>query len=208
VNSLGDVLRLGNALDELGDELLDILVDDELAHLLHRLVGVILDLLLSVPHGFGDDGDEIRDAESGLSWSGADNGIDEVQSGHLLGPLLGVAERLDNSRESGLNGVRVDGLCDGQSRSNSGILDGGDLVASASKNTGKKGDKIRLDMGRNLRVLSNCLNGKQRLLASSGILLVSQILLESLDSPMKSHVSNCVVSNHLGRCNRSAWRMA
>ncbi len=183
VNSLRDVLGLGDTLDELGDEALDIPVDDELADLLHRLVGSVLDLLLGVPHGLGDDGDELGDAERGLSGGGADEGVKEVERSHLLGPLLGVSERVDERRESGLDGVGVDGLSDGQGSGDRGSLDRRDLVTGTGEDAGQEDDQVGLDVGRDLGVLGNLPDGDETLLTSTGILLVVQLLSDRLDSP-------------------------
>lgn len=191
VNSLGDILRLGDTLDELRNEALNITIDNELAELLHGEIGAVLDLLLGVPHSLGNDGNELRDQETSLDGGSADEDLDEVEDGHLLGPLLGVAERVDQGGENGLDGIGVDALSDGESRSDGGILDSGDLVTSAGEDTREKSNKVGLDMGGDLRVLGNSLNGEKGLLAGGSILLVGKLLLQGLDSPKKwgSHVS-------------------
>ena len=181
VNGLGDVLRLGDTLDELGNETLDILVDNQSADLLHGLVGTVLDLLLGVPHSLRDNGDEVRNAETELNRGSADEGVDEVKDGHLLLPLLSVAERVDQGGEGGLDSVRVDGLSDGKSSGDSGVLDSGDLVTSAGEDAGEESDQVGLNMGGDLRVLSDSLDGAEGLLASGGILLVGELLLQRLD---------------------------
>lgn len=66
VNGLWDVLWLGDTLDELGNEAVDILVDDQSANLLHGAVGHLLDLWLGVPHRLRDDWDQVWHAESEL----------------------------------------------------------------------------------------------------------------------------------------------
>ena len=192
VHGLGDVLGLGNTLDELGDEALNIAVDNQLADLLHGLVGTVLDLLLGVPHGLGDNRNELRDAVGSLGRRAGDEGIDEVESRHLLGPLLRVPQRVDKGGEGSLDGVGVDSTGNGQSGGNGGILDSGDLVASASEDAGEQGNEVRLDTGGDLGVLGDSLNGQKGLLADGGILLVGELLLESLDGPeiARSHVSS------------------
>ena len=200
VNGLGDVLGLGDTLDELGNETLNITVDNKLAELLHGLVGTLLDLLLGIPHSLGDDGDELRDTETELDGGVLDEAVDEVEGGHLLGPLLGVADGVDEGSEGGLDGVGVDGISDGKSGSNGGVLDSGDLVTSGSEDAGEEGDQVRLNVGGNLAVLSNSLDGRKSLLASVGILLVGELLLERLNSPdSDSHVSTGF-SNFFGVC--------
>ena len=52
MNSLRDVLWLGNTFDELGNEAVDILVDNQVADLLHCAVRSLLDFSLGIPHGF------------------------------------------------------------------------------------------------------------------------------------------------------------
>ncbi|SPQ23864.1 1521e1a3-eedc-455a-b5da-4054f20718a4 [Thermothielavioides terrestris] len=183
VDRLGDVLGLGDTLDELGNEALDIAVDDQLADLLHGLVGAVLDLLLGVPHGLGNHGNEIGDAESSLGRGGADDGVDEVENRHLLGPLLGVPQGVNEGRKNGLDGVGVDRLGDGQRSRDGGVFDGRDLVTSASQDAGEQGDEVGLDMGGNLGVLSDGLDREKGLLADSGILLVGELFLKSLHGP-------------------------
>jgi len=181
VNGLGDVLRLGDTLDELRNEALNITVDDELAELLHGEIGAVLDLLLGVPHSLGNDGNELGDQETSLDGGSADENLDEVEDGHLLGPLLGVAERVDQGGENSLDGIGVDALSNGESRSDGSILDSSDLVTSAGEDAGEKGNEVGLDMGRDLGVLGNSLNGEKGLLAGSSILLVRKLLLQGLD---------------------------
>lgn len=185
VDSLGDVLRLGDTLDELGNEALNILVDDELADGLHDLVGVLLDLLLGVPHGLRDDGDQVGNTVGELSRGGLDKGKDEVQSSHLFWPLLGSADRLHQVREGALDSVAVDGAGNGQDSSGSGILDSGDLVANSGKKGGQKNDEVGLNVGGDLRVRGNGLNGDSSLLTGSGVLLVDEALLDVSDDPRK-----------------------
>ncbi|KAH6610128.1 hypothetical protein Trco_000148 [Trichoderma cornu-damae] len=156
VDSLGDVLRLGDTLDELRNEALDILVDNQLADALHGLVGVLLDLLLGVPHGLGDNGDQVGDAVGELSRGSLDEGEDEVQSSHLFGPLLSVADGLHQVGQSALDGVAVDGAGNGQDGSGSSILDGSDLVANGGKQAGQKNDEVGLDVGSDLGRNESC----------------------------------------------------
>ena len=94
VNGLGDVLGLSDTLDELGNEALDILVGDQGAELLHGGVSGLLDLSLGVPHGTGDDGDQVGDTESHLGGSRVGEELNALEVGHLLGPLLGGLERV------------------------------------------------------------------------------------------------------------------
>ncbi|TKW55191.1 hypothetical protein CTA1_1265 [Colletotrichum tanaceti] len=189
VNSLGDVLGLGDTLDELGDEALDITVDNELADLLHGLVGALLDLLLGVPHGLGDDRDEVGDAVADLGGGGADDGLEDVESGHLLLPLLGLEEGLLDGLEEALDGVGVDGLGDGEGSLVGSILDRGDLVAGSGKDIREKGDEEGLDVSRNLGVLCDGGDGNASLLTGASVLLVVEELPHGLDAPAGGSLS-------------------
>ncbi|KAK1245414.1 hypothetical protein MKX08_005043 [Trichoderma sp. CBMAI-0020] len=183
VDSLGDVLGLSNTLDQLGNESLNILVDDQLADDLHDLVGVLLDLLLGVPHSLRDDGDQFRDTVRERSGGSLDKSEDEVESSHLLRPLLGSADRLHQVGQSSLDSVAVDSAGNSQNSGVGGILDGGDLVANGGKDNGQKNDEVGLDAGADLRVGSDGLNGEGGLLTESGVLLVGESLLDVVDGP-------------------------
>ncbi|KAI6776795.1 hypothetical protein HG530_000740 [Fusarium avenaceum] len=182
VDSLGDVLGLGDTLDQLGNETVDILVDDKLAKRLHGLVGTLLDLLLGVPHGLGDDGDELRDTVGELGRRVLDKSIDEVKSSHLLGPLLGTSDGLHDRDEGSLDSVGVDSASDGKDGTLGGILDSGDLVADGGKDAGEEDDEVRLDSGGDLGVRGNGLDGDAGLLTGGGVLLVGELLLQALDN--------------------------
>ncbi|ROV98021.1 hypothetical protein VMCG_07082 [Cytospora schulzeri] len=194
VNSLGDVLGLSDTLDQLGNEPLNILVGNEGAKLLHGLVCALLDLLLGVPHGLGNDGQQVDDTEGGLDRAGLDKLVEDVEDEHLLLPLLGISQRLVEGTNNVLDGVGVDGLSDGHTSTESGGLDGGDLVTGSGQDRGQQNDEEGLDVGGNLGVTGNSLDGAQGLLADSGILLVGQLLLQALDGPARedSHVSHCI----------------
>ncbi|GJC94463.1 hypothetical protein ColKHC_03289 [Colletotrichum higginsianum] len=189
VNGLGDVLGLGDTLDELGDEALDITVDNELADLLHGLVGALLDLLLGVPHGLGDDGDEVGDAVADLGGGGANDGLEDVESSHLLLPLLGLEEGLLDGLEETLDGVGVDGLGNGEGSLVGSILDRGDLVARSGKDIGEKSDEEGLDVSRDLGVLCDGGDGNGSLLTGASVLLVVEELPHGLDAPAGQSLS-------------------
>ncbi|ROW16830.1 hypothetical protein VPNG_01505 [Cytospora leucostoma] len=188
VNGLGDVLRLGDTLNQLRNEPLNILVGDKCAKLLHSLVGALLDLLLGVPHGLGNDGQQVDDTEGSLDGASLDELVEDVKDKHLLLPLLGISQRLVERANKVLDGVGVDGLSDGKTSGESSSLDGGDLVTGGGQDNGQKNDKVGLDVGRNLGVAGDGLDGTQCLLAGGGILLVGKLLLQRLDSPVKSHM--------------------
>lgn len=185
VDSLGDILRLGDTLDELRNKALDILVDNQLADFLHDLVSMILDLPLGVPHGLGNNGDQLGNSVGQLCRSVLNKDFNAVKSGDLLGPLLGGQDGVDEMRQGSLNGVRADGLNDGQSGGNRGILDTSDLVTNSAQDERKKNDEVRLDIGGDLGVRGNILDGDGSLLASEGILLVGDLLLQTLNSPVR-----------------------
>ena len=134
MNRLRDVLWLGDTLDQLGNEALDILVDDETADLLHGAVSHLLDLGLGVPHRLGDDGDKIWNAEGELCGRGFNERLDTAEAGDLLLPLLGGEDRVDDRREDGLDSIGVDGLDDAQRSLLGGVLDGNHLVADGCEN--------------------------------------------------------------------------
>jgi len=182
VDSLGDVLGLGDTLDKLRNETLDILVDDQLAKLLHGLVSTLLDLLLGVPHGLGDDRNELRNTPSELGRRVLDEVLDEVKSSHLLGPLLGRSDGLHDRGKGGLDSVGVDAASDGENSTLSGILDSGDLVANGGKDGGEEDNEVRLDGSGNLGVRSDSLDGNASLLTGGGVLLVGELLLQALDN--------------------------
>ncbi|PKS05983.1 hypothetical protein jhhlp_007816 [Lomentospora prolificans] len=184
VNSLGDVLRLGDTLDELRNEALNILVDNERADLLHRLIGALLDVLLGIPHGLGNDGDQVRNTEGYLSGGGLDEGIEEVEGDHLLLPLLGSGDGGHDGGEDSLDSIGVDGLSDGEGGGGGLILDSRDLVSRGSEDGREKSNKEGLDVGRDLRVLSDSGDGDQGLFTGKGVLLASKLLLEGFDSPV------------------------
>jgi len=183
VNGLGDVLGLSDTLDELGNETLDILVDDQRADLLHDGVGSLLDLVLGVPHGLGDDGDQLRNTESGLDGGGLGESDDAVQVGHLLLPLLGVVDGLDEVGDEGLDGVGVGHTGDGKGGGLGGVLDGNHLVTDGTEDGGEKVDKVRLNSGADLGVRGDGLDGIAGTLTGDSVLLVGEGLLQGSDGP-------------------------
>ncbi|KXT07235.1 hypothetical protein AC578_2421 [Pseudocercospora eumusae] len=181
VNSLWDVLWLGDTLDELRNEALDILVDDKLAHLLHGGVCALLDLRLGVPHGLGDDGDEVWHLVCSLCWGALAEGLDALEIGHLFGPLLCVVDGVDEVWDQELDGVGVDGLGDGKGGVLGSDLDGGHLVTDGGQDVGEELDEVWLDGGRDVGMLRNGGDGLAGELACVGILLVVEHLLQALD---------------------------
>lgn len=113
MNGFWDVLGLGDTLDELGNEALDVLVDYELADSLHGGVCSLLYFDLGVPHSFGNSRDEFGSTVSHLCGRAVAKCLDEIKVGHLLGPFLGSLERVKDNRNDGLDGIGVDGLDDG-----------------------------------------------------------------------------------------------
>lgn len=181
MDGLRDVLRLGDTLDELGNETLNILVDDELADLLHGGVGSLLDLRLGVPHGLADGGDQVRHTVAELSGGGDNERVDAVEGSHLLGPLLGVTQRVEDGGEDGLDGVSVGRLDDRGGGSLSGVLHRDHLVTDGREDSAQEADEVRLDAGGDSSVGSNSADGLQSTLTGESILLVAELLLERLD---------------------------
>jgi hypothetical protein len=184
VNGLGDVLRLGDTLDELGNEALDILVGDQGAESLHGGVSGLLDLRLGVPHGTRDDGDQVWDTESHLCGGALGEDLNALQVGHLFGPLLCSLERLDDVGDDGLDGVGVCGSDDGLSGGLGSDLDAAHLVADSGEDGGEELDKVGLDCGGDVGVLGDGADGIESALAGDGILLAGELLLQQVDGPV------------------------
>ena len=183
MNRLSDVLGLSDTLDELRNEAIDILVDDQGADLLHGAVGVLLDLGLGVPHGLGDNGDEVWHAESELNGRGLDESLDALETGHLLSPLLSVENGVDDRGKGSLDSIRVDGLDDGDGGLLGEVLHGDDLVGDSSENGAKEGENVRLDAWGDGGMLGHGEDGLEGTLAGGSILLAGKLLLEECDSP-------------------------
>lgn len=182
VNGLGDVLGLGDTLDELGNETLNILVDNETADLLHGGVGGLLDLGLGVPHSLGDDGNEGRHLEGELSGGSLDESLQAGQGSHLLLPLLGSLEGLQNGGDNGLDGVGRDSLNDGGGGGLSSLLDGDHLVTDRVEDGQKEGNEVGLNTRGDGLVGGDGADALEGTLAGNSILLVAELLLEGLDS--------------------------
>jgi len=185
VNGLWDVVWLGDTLDELRNETVDILVDDEPADLLHGTVGHLLDLWLGVPHRLGDNWDEVWHAESELCWGRLDESLDTGQTCDLLLPFLGSENGVDDGWEDGLDTVGVDALDDGQGGDLGGALHSGDLVTNRGEDVWEEDDEVWLNGGRDLGVLRDGLDGVQGTLTKGSILLVGKLLDENVDRPVE-----------------------
>lgn len=92
-------------------------------------------------------------------------------------------------RKSSLDGVGVDGASNGKDGSGGSILDSSDLVANGSKDVGEEDDQIGLDGSGNLGVRGNGLDSDGGTLTGESVLLVGELLLETLDDPAKAIVS-------------------
>lgn len=183
VNGLGDVLRLSDTLDKLGDEALDIPVGDEAAESLHGGIGSLLDLSLGIPHGTRDDREQVGDAEGELRRGALGEDLDAPKIADLLGPLERRLERVDDVGDDGLNGVGVRRGDDGLGGSLGSDLDGAHLIGNGVEGIGQKSDEVGLDGGRDGRVLSDGADGVERTLTDDGILAVAQLLAEQLNGP-------------------------
>ena len=93
------------------------------------------------------------------------------------------------SREDGLDGVGVDSLDDGEGSGLGSVLDGDHLVTDGSKDGTQDGDQVRLNTGGHGGLGSNGPDGLESPLTDDSILLVGELLLESLDSPRRSENS-------------------
>lgn len=194
VNGLGDVLRLSDTLDELGNEALDILVGDQGAENLHGAVGSLLDLRLGVPHGTRDDGNQVGNTESHLCGGALGEDLDALEVGHLLGPLLCVLQRVDDVGDDGLDGVGVGSHDDGLGGGLSSDLDAAHLVTDRGQHVRQEGNEVGLDRGGDVRVLGDSTDGIESALTGDGILLAGELLLKHLDSPGRV-VRDCNVAS-------------
>ena len=198
VDGLGDVLRLGDTLDKLGDETLDILVGDQGADLLHGAVGLLLDLGLGVPHGLRDNGEKLGNAETGLDGGALGEGLDTLEVGHLLGPLLGLTDALGVEGDDDLDGVGVDSLGDGDGGVLGGDLDGGHLVADGGEDDGQEGGQVGLDNVGDIGVGGDGGDSLAGVLAAVGVLLVGEHLLDALHELGRGSLSLDVAVDELG----------
>ena len=204
VNGLGDVLRLGDTLDQLGNETLDILVGDQGADLLHGAVGLLLDLGLGVPHGLRDNGEELGNTKTGLDGSALGKSLDTLEIGHLLGPLLGLADALGVVRDDDLDGVGVDGLGDGEGGVLGSDLDGSHLVTDGGEDGGQEGGQVGLDNVGDIGVVGDGGDGLAGVLASVGVLLVGEHLLDALEELGGGGLGLDVAVDELGNLDGSA----
>ena len=182
VDSLGDVLGLSDTADELRNETVDIVVGDQGAELLHGGLGVLLDFTLGIPHGTGDGGDELGEADSGLRRSVLDKRIEAVEGGHLLGPLGRIGDRGGQVGSNSLDSVGVDGGDELEAGLVGSNLYSGDLVTNGGQECGKERDDVSLETGGEVLSADVC-DGRTGVFPSDGILLVGQLLLDSSDGP-------------------------
>ena len=185
VNSLWNILWLGDTLDEFRNEALNILVDNQTADLLHGTVCHLLDFWLGIPHRLGDDWDEFWYAESKLCWGGLDQGLDESETCDLFLPFLCGKDRVDDVWEGSLDSVGVDSLDQTGCSVLSSVLDWDHLVTNGGKDEWEEDDEVWLDGGGGLGVLSNRLDGVESALSCGGILLVGELLLECCNGAVK-----------------------
>lgn len=101
-------------------------------------------------------------------------------------PFLGGEDGVDDGREEGLDGVGVDALDDGKSSSVGGGLNSGDLVTDSGKDRWEEDDEVWLNVGGDLGVLRDGLNGVQATLTGGSILLVGELLGDGIDGPVGS----------------------
>ena len=90
VHALGHLIDLVDALDESGDEGVDIDVADAGANLGHGVGGLLLDLVTHVNHHLSELGDDLGEARGHRLGVTRDEGIDELERPHLGLPELGV----------------------------------------------------------------------------------------------------------------------
>ena len=90
VHALGHLVHLVDALDEGGDEGVDVDVADARANLGHRVGGLLLHLLAHVNHHLSELGDDLGEARGDRLGVALDEGVDELERRHLGLPELGV----------------------------------------------------------------------------------------------------------------------
>jgi len=204
MDSLGHILWLSDTLDQLGNESLNIFVNNQTADLLHCSVGALLDLRFCVPHSLGDNWDKIWYAKGELDWGGDDEGLDAVESNILLLPLLCGEDRVDNGWEDGLDGVGVDSLDNGQSGLAGSVLYWDHLVTDSRENSREENDEVWLNSSRGVGMFSNGLDSIQRTFPCVGILLVAELLLEGFDGPGGANVSKSFLGHGRDATKRNA----
>lgn len=182
MDSLGDVLRLSDTVDELGNEPVDIVVGDQRAKPLHSSTGTLLDLRLGIPHSLRDSGDQLRKSQSGLRRSLGNKDVETLEGTHLLGPFQGRDDRLRQDGEDSLDSVGVDGADNRLSSGFSRLLDGGDLVADSKEDEWEQRNNVGLDARGNLLRADSC-DGSAGVFSSESILLAVQLLLDEVEDP-------------------------
>lgn len=100
-------------------------------------------------------------------------------------PFLGSENGVDDGREEGLDGVGVDTLDDGKSSSVGSSLDSRGLVTDSGEDRWQENDEVWLNVGGDLGVLGDGLDGVQATLTGSSILLVVELLGDGIDGPVE-----------------------
>jgi hypothetical protein len=149
VHSLGDLGGLGDTGNQGGDELDDILVVNGVGGLGDGGGGLLLDLLLGVPHGLGEDGDELGHSQGNLVSGNGDQDGNALESSNLLGPLVGVNKRLDDQGQNELDGSRSDALSNILGGLGGGVLDLLVLVTDLGEHISDGLNKVGLHVGGN-----------------------------------------------------------
>jgi hypothetical protein len=183
VNGLGYIFGLCDTLDKFRDETLDISVGDKSANFLGSAIGVFLDLRLCIPHGLGNDRNEVRNTICKLSGRVLAKNLDELEAGHLLLPFQGVAEGVDDVGEDGLDGVGIDSPRNSERSGLRRFNDWHGLITDGGKDLREECDKIWLDSGGNVGVRGDGLDGISGTLTTDSILLVGELLLEDFKQP-------------------------
>ena len=86
--------------------------------------------------------------------------------------------------DDGLDGVGVGSNDNGLGGGLSSDLDAGHLVTDGGEDVGQESDEVGLDGGRDGGVGGDSLDSVQGLLASVGILLVAELLLQRSEEPL------------------------
>lgn len=192
VDSLGNLVWVGDTGDQDRDEFVDVGVGDKGTDFVHGLTSLLLDLRLGVPHSRGDDRDELRHAGGHLRGCDLDKILEEREGGELLWPFRSVLYRRSDDRQSSLDGVRVDLSDDCVGSVGRGILDGDLLVGNSLDREGEKLHEVWLKGSADRWDGDHGGDSLDGLLPDERILLVLQLGLDG--------------GNDLGRTTRNAIR--
>jgi hypothetical protein len=151
VDAILDLVGLGDAANEVGDEGFDVAVADSSGALDERGCGSGGEILLQIAHGFCDRRHDVGEAEGDLRLSGVGEGFEHLEGSHLGLPLDGGLHDIKEVGESDLDGGRVEVGHDGGAGGISSGADGGVLLGKKDREGGGQGEgdgKRKVSKGR------------------------------------------------------------